>query len=777
MMEQPHSSAPISLADELNESQLEAVTYCDGPALVIAGAGSGKTRVLTFKIAYLLQLGYQPWSILSLTFTNKAAREMNERIAQIVGEGFTHQIWSGTFHSIFGRILRREAEYIGFTSQFTIYDTTDSRSLIKTIIKEMGLTEKAYKPNHIHSIISDAKNRLMLPEAYAMDYEAQRLNAINGIRKVADIYKEYFARCKRANAMDFDDLLLYTFLLFRDNPEVLERYKERFQYILVDEYQDTNYAQHKIITQIAPPTARVFVVGDDAQSIYSFRGANIDNILRFNEQYPTARLIKLERNYRSTQNIVEAANSIIRHNANQIPKTVYSNNEVGELVTVLSAHSDREESMKIAGEIKRLCQKENLAFSDFAVLYRTNAQSRSLEETFRGNGIPCRVYGGLSFYQRKEIKDVLAYLRAIVNTHDDEAIKRIINYPSRGIGDTTINKLQMAVREHAVPLWEVLGNPSLYGVVINRGTESKLSAFRNLLSGFIEQAKVDTAYKIAYKVVFDTGIFAELNAERTIENISKKENIDELLNSIQSYQDEQLEETGSRDVSLANYLSQVSLLTDSDEKDPNEPFVTLMTVHAAKGLEFETVFVTGMEEELFPSSSAKFYRQEMEEERRLFYVAVTRAKRYCYLTYATSRYKFGKMEFSVPSSFIKEIQPQYLRYEDKAFLKNSQERMSESSQRPVFFKSIEKPADNPSLSTAHLTRIATTPKTTSNVVEHLHCNQGELRKGARIEHERFGIGTVTHLESAGDSSKITVTFDTGETKNLLLKFAKFQIIG
>lgn len=783
MTEQQHSSEPISLVEELNENQLEAVTYCDGPALVIAGAGSGKTCVLTYKIAYLLQMDYQPWSILSLTFTNKAAREMNERIEKIVGGGLTRQIWSGTFHSIFGRILRREAEYIGFTSQFTIYDTADSRSLIKTIIKEMGLQEKVYKPSTIHAIISDAKNRLVLPDTYALDTEAQRLNAIKGIRKTAAIYQEYFTRCKRANAMDFDDLLLYTYLLFQEYPEVLERYKERFQYILVDEYQDTNYAQHKIITQIAPPTAKIFVVGDDAQSIYSFRGANIDNILRFNEQYPTARLIKLEQNYRSTQNIVEAANCIIRHNNNQIPKAVFSNKEEGEKIMVLAAHSDKEESIKIAGEIKKLKRQKNLEFSDFAVLYRTNAQSRSLEETFRTNGIPCRVYGGLSFYQRKEIKDVLAYLRVAMNTSDDEALKRIINYPARGIGDTTLNKLQLLAREYGLPLWEVITNPIEYGAALNKGTLSKLTTFHQMMTRFIEQAQSDTAYNVAYKVVFETGIFAELTTERSVESQTKKENIDELLNSIQGFQDDQLEETGNEHVSLSTYLSQVALLTDSDQKNDNEPSVTLMTVHASKGLEYEAVFVSGLEDGLFPSSSASAYKQDMEEERRLFYVAVTRAKQFCYLTYATSRYKFGKVELCTPSNFIKEIQAKYLAYEGGKTFRGGFEEMGIASQRPVFFKDLQAVAPNRAAQTEWrpkeradrpLKRITTGGS--SSVVTSLHSSHGELREGLRIEHERFGKGTIQRLELAGDSSKIAVAFDSGETKNLLLKFAKFQVI-
>lgn len=773
------SSSPISLTEALNESQLEAVTYCEGPALVIAGAGSGKTRVLTFKIAYLLQMGYQPWSILSLTFTNKAAKEMNERISQIVGEGFTQKIWSGTFHSIFSRILRIEAEHIGFTSNFTIYDTSDSRSLIKTIIKDMGLSDKSYKPNHIHHIISDAKNRLVLPDAYRADAEAQRLNSIHGIRKAGDIYAEYFARCKRANAMDFDDLLLYTFLLFRDHPNVLSRYKERFQYILVDEYQDTNYAQHKIITQIAPPTARIFVVGDDAQSIYSFRGANIDNILRFNEQYPSAQLIKLEQNYRSTQTIVEAANSVIRHNTQQIPKAVYSKKEEGQPITIFSTHSDREESMKIVGEIKHLVRKYSLKYEDIAILYRTNAQSRSFEETFLSQDIPYRIHGGLSFYQRKEIKDILAYLRLIINPHDDEALRRIINYPARGIGDTTLNKLTVAAHTHGLPLWTIVNSPLEYELSLNKGTQAKLQLFCALIQGFIAKNEKLNAYQIAHLVVSETKIMQEFNAEVSIENISKKQNIEELLNGIKSYQDELLEEIGEAKLSLSDYLSQVSLLTDLDTQDSHLDAVTLMTVHAAKGLEYEAVFITGMEEDLFPSNSAKLYRQELEEERRLFYVALTRAKQFCYLTYATSRYKFGKVEYSAPSPFLKEIDERYI-LQDRVFSSLSLTQNS-SITPPAFFKNLPpkratatSSSPQPTPSTKKVQRISTNENT--QIVKQITTTQGIISCGTRIEHERFGIGIVTNIEMAGDSSKISVTFGENDIKNLLLKFAKFHIL-
>lgn len=773
------SPSPLSLNEALNETQLEAVTYCDGPALVIAGAGSGKTRVLTFKIAYLLQMGYQPWNILSLTFTNKAAKEMNERITQIVGEGFTQKIWSGTFHSIFSRILRIEAQHIGFTPQFTIYDTTDSRSLLKTIVKDMGLNEKTYKPNHLHHIISHAKNRLVLPAAYKADTEAQKLNNINGIRRAADVYEEYFARCKRSNAMDFDDLLLYTFLLFRDHPEVLARYKERFQYILVDEYQDTNYAQHKIITQLAPPTARIFVVGDDAQSIYSFRGANLDNILRFNEQYPNAHLIKLERNYRSTQTIVEAANSVIRYNTQQIPKSVYSQNEKGELIHVLSTLSDREESLKVVGEINHLVHQHDLSYNDIAILYRTNSQSRSFEETFLSNNIPYRIHGGVSFYQRKEVKDVIAYLRLLINPYDDEALRRIINYPARGIGDTTLKKIVLAAHTHAQPLWEVVSQPTDYALSVNKGTLTKLSHFTAQIRHFIEQSKMLSAYHTALLVVTETKMMAEFTNDLSPENLSKKQNIEELLNGIKSYQDDLAEEGGEQLFSLSDYLSQVSLLTDADTKEKNPNAVTLMTVHAAKGLEYAAVFVTGMEDELFPSSSAKLSRQEMEEERRLFYVALTRAKQFCYLTYATSRYKFGKVEYATPSPFLQEIDEQYLSHDRKATF--TAKPLNPLPSLRSFFKDFPASslASSPKSNTpppAKLQRLSPTSPEKKTTVTTITTPQGKISCGTRIRHDRFGEGVVSHIEAAGDSSKISVTFTNGDTKNLLLKFAKFTLL-
>jgi len=652
-------------SENLNPAQLEAVEYCDGPSLVIAGAGSGKTRVLTFKIAYLLQNGYMPWNILALTFTNKAAREMNERIAAIVGTECTRQLWSGTFHSIFARILRRESECIGYRHDFTIYDAADSRSLIKSLIKEMGFDDKVYKPATVAGRISEAKNSLLLPAQYAADPAIYKRDSIANIPEVRKLYAAYAQRCRKANAMDFDDLLLNTYLLFRDHPDVCEAYRGRFKYILVDEYQDTNSAQHCIIRQLTRPDSRICVVGDDAQSIYGFRGADIDNILQFGTQYPTARIIKLERNYRSTQNIVGAANAIIRHNANQIPKDVYSEGDVGDRLRLLTAYSDKEESMKIAGVIRRLCRRDGLGYGDIALLYRTNAQSRAFEEAFRGMAIPYRIWGGLSFYQRKEIKDVIAYLRLVGNPADEEAFKRVINYPARGIGSTTLGRLTAAAAEHEVSLWDVLCDPAAYGVELGRGALAKLQAFRELVEALQAEAREKSAYEVAVLAVRASGIGADIHADHSPENLSKQENVEELLNSIKSYEADVLEEEGRERVEISEFLAQVSLLTDADKMDDDLPKVTLMTIHAAKGLEFDTVFITGLEEDLFPNANARMFPREMEEERRLFYVAVTRAKHRCFLSYAKSRYRYGHLEFGNPSPFIDEIPPAFLDADDE----------------------------------------------------------------------------------------------------------------
>ncbi|MBQ5880791.1 MAG: UvrD-helicase domain-containing protein, partial [Bacteroidaceae bacterium] len=590
------------LQNYLDKAQLEAVTYCEGPTLILAGAGSGKTRVLTYKIAYLLQQGVMPWNVLVLTFTNKAAREMNHRIAEIVGAEATRNLWSGTFHSIFSRILRRECEHLGYKPDFTIYDTSDSRSLIKTLVKEMQLDDKVYKASVVQNRISEAKNLLILPEQYAADASLYKRDSINNIPKVRDIYAAYRKRCHKANAMDFDDLLLNTYLLFRQQPEVCEHYRQRFQYILVDEYQDTNSAQHAIIRQLTRPDSSICVVGDDAQRIYGFRGANIDNILQFTAQYPTAKLIKLERNYRSTQNIVNAANCIIRGNANQIEKTIYSEKEVGEKLRVFETHSDKDEAEKVAGEIRRLVRREGVDYEDIALLYRTNAQSRVFEETFRNHSIPYRIWGGLSFYQRKEIKDVISYLRLLGNPDDEEAFKRVINTPARGIGNTTLSKITMAASELGVSPWQVLCSPERFGVALGKAALVRLDGFKALIVSGMEMAATESAYEVARHMVKASGIWADISVDHSPENLSRQENVQELLNSIKSYEEDVRETEGREQVPLTEFLSQVSLLTDADERDDGTPKVTLMTVHAAKGLEYDTVFVTGLEEDLFPNA-------------------------------------------------------------------------------------------------------------------------------------------------------------------------------
>lgn len=653
-----------TFASDLNESQLEAVTYCDGPSLVIAGAGSGKTRVLTYKIAYLLQHGYKPWNILALTFTNKAAREMNTRISTICEEGNTQGLWSGTFHSIFARMLRMEYNVIQYPQNYTIYDSADSKSLIKTIVKELKLDDKIYKPNVVAARISEAKNHLIVPSVYASDSSIRSRDGSESLGEVHRIYSIYQHRLYAAGAMDFDDLLLNTFLMLRDHADVRERYMKRFQYILVDEYQDTNMAQHRILSLLTTPESRICVVGDDAQSIYGFRGADITNILTFQEQYPTARIIKLECNYRSTQNIVEAANCIIRNNVGQIPKKVYSAGDKGEPIHLFSAATDKEEARKVVSHIVGLHRREQIPYSEIAVLYRTNAQSRVIEEALQSNNIPYRIYGGLSFYQRKEIKDVIAYCRLVSNPHDEEAFRRVINYPARGIGATTIQKIQNAAAEHGVSMWDVATNPMQYDLAVNKGALNKIAGFCELICSFRIQSESTTASVLVKDIIRRSGIAVEFTRERSLENTARQENVDELLGSIQSLEKEAFEEEGKKRVALEDFLSTVSLLSDADSKDDGSPRVTLMTVHAAKGLEFQAVFVTGMEEELFPNANAHLYRKEMEEERRLFYVAVTRAKDYCFLSYANTRYRYGSLQFSDPSSFISEIDDTYLLRED-----------------------------------------------------------------------------------------------------------------
>lgn len=657
-------STPTDFRSELNESQYEAVTYLDGPSLVIAGAGSGKTRVLTYKIAYLLQHGIHPWNILALTFTNKAAREMNLRISQICQDISLSGMWSGTFHSIFARLLRIEHEVINYPQDFTIYDSADTKSLIKAITKELGLDEKVYKQNIVAGHISEAKNHLILPAQYAAESTIISRDRSEGVAQIHKIYTIYQQRLSAAGAMDFDDLLLNTYLLLRDHLDVRQRYIERFQYILVDEYQDTNMAQYQILSLLTNTQSRICVVGDDAQSIYSFRGADISNILNFQQQYPNARIIKLECNYRSTQNIVNAANSIIRYNEHQIPKTVYSAGAEGDPITLFSAASDKEEARKIVANITRLHARKDVPYNEVAVLYRTNAQSRVIEEALQGANVPYRIYGGLSFYQRKEIKDTLAYCRLIANPHDEESFRRIINYPARGIGATTIQKVQLAAATHDVSMWTVANDPLAYGVEINKGAINKLSIFCELIESFRVQLDKVTASDLVRDIIRRSGIGVDLTLVKSAENTARQENVDELLASIQTLEKEARDEDGRTRVSLTEYLSTVSLLSDADTRDDGTPRVTLMTIHAAKGLEFQAVFVTGMEEDLFPSSLAKMSTHEMEEERRLFYVAVTRAKEYCFLSYAQTRFRYGSLQFAEPSPFLDEIDEAYIQRQD-----------------------------------------------------------------------------------------------------------------
>lgn len=634
--------------EELNESQRAAVLYGDGPSLVIAGAGSGKTRVLTYKIAYLLENGYNPWNILALTFTNKAAREMKERIARQVGEQRARYLWMGTFHSVFSRILRAEASHIGFTSQFTIYDSADSKSLLRSIIKEMGLDEKTYKPGSVQARISNAKNHLVSPSGYAANKEAYEADAAAKMPAIRDIYSRYWERCRQAGAMDFDDLLVYTYILFRDFPEVLARYREQFRYVLVDEYQDTNYAQHSIVLQLTKENQRVCVVGDDAQSIYSFRGADIDNILYFTKIYPDTKVFKLEQNYRSTQTIVRAANSLIEKNERQIPKEVFSEKERGEAIGVFQAYSDVEEGDIVTNKIAQLRREHDYGYSDFAILYRTNAQSRVFEEALRKRSMPYKIYGGLSFYQRKEIKDIIAYFRLVVNPNDEEAFKRIINYPARGIGDTTVGKIIKAATDNNVSLWTVLCEPITYGLTINKNTHTKLQGFRELIEQFMTEVAEKNAYEIGTAIIRRSGIINDVCQDNSPENLSRKENIEELVNGMNDFCAMRQEE-GNTNVSLIDFLSEVSLLTDQDsDKEGDGEKVTLMTVHSAKGLEFRNVFVVGLEENLFPSGMAGDSPRAMEEERRLFYVAITRAEEHCFLSFAKTRFRYGRWSSAVP---------------------------------------------------------------------------------------------------------------------------------
>lgn len=757
-----------SYIDDLNEGQRAAVLYNDGPSLVIAGAGSGKTRVLTYKIAYLLQQGYRPWSILALTFTNKAAREMKERIARLVGDESARYLWMGTFHSMFLRILRAESAELGFSSRFTIYDSADSKSLIRSIIKEMKLDEKQYKPGAVQARISSAKNHLVTPASYAGNKDAYEGDCNVRMPAIRDIYRRYWERCRQADAMDFDDLLLYTFLLFRDKPEVLARYQQQFGYVLVDEYQDTNYAQHCIVLQLSKQHQRVCVVGDDAQSIYSFRGADIDNILYFTKVYPDTKVFKLEQNYRSTQTIVCAANSLISKNQRQIRKEVFSEKERGEALGVFQAYSDIEESDIVVNKILELRRREQFNYSDYAILYRTNAQSRVFEEAMRKRSVPYRIYGGLSFYQRKEIKDVIAYFRLVVNPNDEEAFKRIINYPARGIGDTTLGKIVAAASEHGASLWMVLEAPLSYGVNFNKGTTAKLQAFRELIAGFMNDSFSKDAAEMGQAIIKQSGIMNDILLENTPEGLSRKENIEELVNGMNDFCAQRREE-GDANTSLADFLTEVSLLTDQDSDDDSEEKVTLMTIHAAKGLEFPVVFVVGLEEDLFPSAMAGDSMRALEEERRLFYVAITRAERHCFLSYAKSRMRYGKMEFGSPSRFLKDIDVRYLRLPGQMSYTQREE------SRPTFFPKSQpdtKPTFTPT-TPRNLKRVTTLLSSSSTPA----AADSGLRVGQYIEHERFGLGEVLKVEGAGDNAKATIRFQNVGDKQLLLRFARFKIIG
>lgn len=754
---------------ELNEAQREAVEYIDGPSLVIAGAGSGKTRVLTYKIAYLLSSGMKPWEIMALTFTNKAAREMRERIGCLVGEETARYLRMGTFHSLFARILRAEALNIGYGSNYTIYDESDSRSLIKAIVKDLALNDKLYKPAEVHNRISAAKNRLMTAGDYAADSHVCARDNRDRLPDIANIYKVYEQRCRTSNAMDFDDLLLNTFLLLDRNPDIRDTYSAALRYILVDEYQDTNYAQQRILQLLTSKHQYVCVVGDDAQSIYGFRGANIENILNFQQIFKGARLFKLEQNYRSTQRIVQAANSLIHKNERQIEKNVYSRNDEGDKLLMKELASDREEAMFICNDIKAKMRREGLSHSDFAVLYRTNYQSRAFEEQFMKNGIPYSIYGGMSFYQRKEIKDLIAYFRLSVNHNDEEAFRRIVNYPTRGIGDTTLQKLSSAALERECGMWQVLENPSSLNVT--KGTLAKLAAFRVMIESFAQGIETQDAFTIGKEILKTSGIASDIYSGTEPEDRSRQENIEEFMSSIQEFV-ESAHESGESD-RLTDFLHDVALVSDRDNGSADTPKVTLMTIHSAKGLEFPAVYVAGMEENIFPSPMSTDSMRKLEEERRLLYVAITRAEKYCTLTYARSRYRYGRMEFDTPSRFLRDIDSRFISrgshdYESSPispisgreymFATNKDRRFSVSSSTSARIET-EKTYSSP--------RTHSTRDTTENM---------SLPIGAAVMHERFGKGVIRKLEGTGESMKATVDFENVGQKQLLLKFAKLHLL-
>ena len=835
----------MDLLKDLNEAQRAAVEYIDGPSLVIAGAGSGKTRVLTYKIAYLLSQGMKPWSIMALTFTNKAAREMKERIGKLVGNDLAQHLYMGTFHSIFSRILRAEAEHIGFNNNFTIYDESDSRSLIKAIVKEMGLDDKKYKPAAVHAKISMAKNNLMSAAAYESDAAIFEQNKRAQMPEVGKIFVAYVQRCKQANAMDFDDLLTLTYQLFREHEDIRHKYAARFDYVLVDEYQDTNHVQMSIVMQLCQEKLRVCAVGDDSQSIYSFRGANIDNILNYQRQFQGTRLFKLEQNYRSTQTIVEAANSLIKHNRNQIPKDVFSENAKGEKIQYKPAYSDKEEAAIVAKDVKRIRREDGCQYSDFAILYRTNAQSRSFEEEFRKQGIPYRIYGGLSFYQRKEIKDIIAYFRLVANPDDEEAIKRIINYPARGIGATTVTKIADCAHQNQVSFWEVIGAPERYGLAVNKGTMNKLETFRLLISSFIERAQTTDVYELGDAIIKESGISQDIMSGKDADDLARQENLEEFLSGMSAFVEERREEGRFDELFLQDYLQDVALLTDADsDGDKDEPRVSLMTVHAAKGLEFPTVFVVGLEENIFPSPLSAASLRELEEERRLLYVAITRAEKHCILTNAKNRWRYGKMEFDNPSRFIDEIdgklidsldeaggslfgsmsdQPEWARAQRprRPWEDAEQPRYSSRYQnsKPVASQFVADPKpslfdDEPetsrtsgrssvsgrsSLSEGNFKSVralnaakrymethsshpasrgtgSSAASVSSSTASSAGSSSCGLQEGMKIEHQRFGRGTVLKIEGTGENTKATVEFVHSGTKQLLLKYAKFTVV-
>ena len=802
----------MDLLNDLNDAQRAAVEYIDGPSLVIAGAGSGKTRVLTYKIAYLLSQGMKPWSIMALTFTNKAAREMKERIGKLVGDDLAQHLYMGTFHSIFSRILRAEAEHIGFNNNFTIYDESDSRSLLKAIIKEMGLDDKTYKPAAVHARISMAKNNLVTAEAYDSDPAILEQNKRAKMPAIGKIYVAYVQRCRQANAMDFDDLLMLTFQLFRDHEEIRQKYAGRFDYILVDEYQDTNHVQMSIVMQLCKEKLRVCAVGDDSQSIYSFRGANIDNILNYQKQLPGTQLFKLEQNYRSTQTIVEAANSLIHHNRNQIQKEVFSKNDKGEKIQYKPAYSDKEEALIVAKNIQRIKRQDDCGYDQFAILYRTNAQSRSFEEEFRKQGIPYRIYGGLSFYQRKEIKDIIAYFRLVANPDDEEAFKRIINYPARGIGATTVMKIADCAHQNRVSFWEVIGNVEHYGLNVNKGTQTKLENFRLLISSFIDRSHTLDVYELGDAIIRESRISEDIMSGKNADDLARQENLEEFLSGMQTFVAGRQEEGRMDEAFLTDYLQDVALLTDADsEGEKDEPRVSLMTVHAAKGLEFATVFVVGLEENIFPSPLAAVSVRELEEERRLLYVAITRAEKHCILTNAKNRFRYGKMEFDNPSRFIDEIDASLIEGGEEAPESSfgggrssyggygseggyggrmpwdrdrSGYRRDYQNAKPVAsqFMADPKPGFKSVRAVNAVHRIMSDTASSSSVassgssVSNASSAAGSLSEGCRIEHQRFGIGTVLKIEGTGENTKATVEFQNAGTKQLLLKFAKFTIL-